>query len=625
MLAQDAILHERYRIITFTGLTRTARSYSAIDGRFGTPVIVRECERSKPKPFREAFVREARILNACQHVAMPVVTDAFAAGDAFYLVERRMPAEPLAAALERDRKPFPPDLVLSWLDDVADVLEYLHGLPTPIVNANVSPASIELSPRGSVFLTDFSLAIEGHGKTLAWTYPYAPLEQMEGLEVDGRADLYALAATAFELLTGQRPLSPHEREQTSGISEFSPLEHFSRVVSRPIAVVLDCAMALQAEYRQPTASEFRSELLAASTATVQAGTGLVLPPGVALPVMRTPPPVPRLDETAETTPPMSPTTIFCRTCRMENDPSRTFCPHCGSLLRSEQRPATTDISRRSDDETLPPDMAPTGPVYLESAPPTVIEMAPDPATISHAPVYDVTAPVSAFAGPRPPRRKSDPLRTTDGAAYTGDPTMPLARILVLEGEEPGRMLLLKTAITTIGRSAGDFIFRQDAFMSGRHAMIRYADNRYWLDDAGSRNGTFLRIRDEARLREGDVVLAGQQLLRFEVDPLTLQPRLRLQLNNGDVAATYELSREVTTIGRTRGDIRFDDDAAMADLHARIERRLTDCYVVDCGSRNGTFLRLTSDKPLADGDVFIVGRHILKFEADARDDHETEDL
>ena len=163
-------------------------------------------------------------------------------------------------------------------------------------------------------------------------------------------------------------------------------------------------------------------------------------------------------------------------------------------------------------------------------------------------------------------------------------------------------------------------------MSGRHAKVRYTDDAYWLDDAGSRNGTFLRIREEARLADSDIILAGQQLLRFEHDPLTMEPRLRLQLNNGDVAATYELSRATTTIGRSQGEIRFADDAAMADVHARVERRGAECFVVDCGSRNGTFLRLTTDRPLSDGDVFIIGRHIFKFEADVNiDDHVTEDL
>lgn len=637
MLAQDAVLHDRYRIVAFAGLTRTARSYDAIDGRFGTHVHIRECDRSKPRPFREAFVREARILNGCQHVAMPVVTDAFAAGDAFYLVERKIPAEPMSSLLERDRKPFAPILVMPWLDTILDLLEYLHGLQTPVIVANISPGSIELSARGNVFLTDFSMALEGPGKSLAWTYPYAPIEQMEGREIDVRADLYSLAASAYELLLGQRPLSPHEREQTKGGVEFSPFEQLSRVISKPLASVIDRAMAMRPEDRQPSATELRLELVAAGTATA---------------------PVRKLPAAAEAltsaTPigsgdafgsfahgPTAPVdafiseaaTIVCRTCGNTNAATRVFCPHCGSLLRSDRRPGTLDVVSPFQESEPEHDLPPTAPVVMPAAavnppaPVTVVDRNQE--TFPSDPVGsgpDATRPVSPFIGRAEVRRNSDPLRTAEGTPSSGDPTMPLARLLVLEGEEPGRMLLIRSKVTTLGRSAGDYIFRQDAFMSGRHAKVQYSDDGYWLDDAGSRNGTFLRIREDSKLHENDIVLAGQQLLRFEHDPVTLQPRLRLQLNNGDLAATYELTRPTTTIGRTHGEICFADDAAMADVHARIERRGDECYVVDCGSRNGTFLRLTSNRPLGDGDVFIIGRHIFKFEADVNmDDHVTEDL
>lgn len=631
MLAQDAVLHDRYRIVAFAGLTRTARSYDAIDGRFGTHVSIRECERSKPRPFREAFVREARILNGCQHVAIPVVTDAFAAGEAFYLVERKIPSESMSALLERDRKPFAPILVMQWIDAILDLLEYLHGLKTPVIVANISPGSIELSARGNVFLTDFSMALEGPGKSLAWTYPYAPIEQMEGREIDVRADLYALAASAYEMLLGVRPLSPHEREQSKGGVAFDPLEQLARVISRPLASVLDRAMALRPENRQPTASELRVELISAGTATVpvaklpaaaEASTSASpIGTGAAFGSFAHGPTAPVEAYLAEAA------MIVCRTCGNANEATRVFCPHCGSLLRSDRRPGTLDVAAQLLEQSPMHELPPTAPVVMPVAPVTVVDrqqetFASDPAGGEP----DSTRSVSPFIGRAEVRRNSDPLRTADGGPSSGDPTMPLARLLVLEGEEPGRLLLIRSKITTLGRSAGDYIFRQDAFMSGRHAKVRYADDAYWLDDAGSRNGTFLRIREEARLADGDIILAGQQLLRFEHDPLTMEPRLRLQLNNGDVAATYELSRAITTIGRSQGEIRFADDAAMADVHARVERRGTDCYVVDCGSRNGTFLRLTTDRPLSDGDVFIIGRHIFKFEADVNiDDHVTEDL
>ncbi|MCC6743687.1 MAG: FHA domain-containing protein [Acidobacteria bacterium] len=640
MLAQDAVLHDRYRIAGFSGLTRTARSYDAIDGRFGTRVVVRECERSKPRPFREAFVREARILNGCQHVALPVVTDAFAAGDAFYLVERKIPSESVANLLERDRKPFAPVLVLSWLDAILDLLEYLHSLPAPIIVANISPASIEISSRGSVFLTDFSVAIEGPGKTLAWTYPYAPIEQMEGQDVDVRADVHALAASAYEMLLGVRPLSPHEREQTKGGVAFDPLEHFARVVSRPLAAVLDRAMSLRPESRQPTATELRLELVTAGTTTVPVAK---LPSSV-----DAPPQSPIASDAAfgsfahqptapveSLVPASGKTTIICRTCGSTNEATRVFCPHCGSLLRSDRRPGTLDVAALLPDFVPLHELSPTAPVVRPAAPDTVVDRLqetfsadlvspPVVQPVQHSP--EPARPVSPFAGRAEVRRGSDPLRTAEGGPNSGDPTMPLARLLVLEGEEPGRMLLIRAKVTTLGRSAGDYIFRQDAFMSGRHAKVKYVDDCYRLDDAGSRNGTFMRIRKEARLAENDIVLAGQQLLRFEHDAVSREPQLRLQLNNGDAAATYDLARAVTAIGRTQGEIRFADDAAMADMHARIERRGDDCFVVDGGSRNGTFLRLTTDRPLSDGDVFIIGRHIFKFEADVSlDDQITEDL
>lgn len=632
MLAQDAVLHDRYRIVGFAGLTRTARSYDAIDGRFGTPVSIRECERSKPRPFREAFVREARILNGCQHVALPVVTDAFAAGEAFYLVERKIPVESMAAILERDRQPFAPVLVMTWIDAVLDLLEYLHGLPTPVIVANISPGSIEISPRGSVFLTDFSMALEGPGRTLAWTYPYAPVEQMEGREIDTRADIHALAASAYELLLGVRPLSPHEREQTKSGVAFDPLEQLARVVSRPLAAVIDRAMSLRAEDRQPTATDLRHELVTAGTTTVSVAK-------VSVPVDAHPPESPIASDVAfgsfaqgptapvESLMTSGSTTIICRTCGHTNEATRVFCPHCGSLLRSDRRLGTLDVATQFPDFVPLQELSPTAPVIRPAAPVTVVDRHQEtfPAEVILEPI-DVTKAVSPFIGRAEVRRNSDPLRTAEGKPNSGDPTMPLARLLVLEGEEPGRLLLIRSKVTTLGRSAGDFIFRQDAFMSGRHAKLQYTGDKYHLDDAGSRNGTFLRIREESRLSDSDIILAGQQLLRFEHDAFTMEPQLRLQLNNGDVSATYDLNRATTTIGRTQGEIQFADDAAMADLHARVERRGAECFVVDCGSRNGTFLRLTSDRPLKDGDVFIIGRHIFKFEADVNiDDNVTEDL
>ncbi len=76
--------------------------------------------------------------------------------------------------------------------------------------------------------------------------------------------------------------------------------------------------------------------------------------------------------------------------------------------------------------------------------------------------------------------------------------------------------------TVIGREAGDIVFTTDPFMSRRHAGItRGPSGRdFSLRDLGSSNGTYLAIRGEQQLADGDHVRIGQHLFRLETDRAT---------------------------------------------------------------------------------------------------------
>ncbi len=67
----------------------------------------------------------------------------------------------------------------------------------------------------------------------------------------------------------------------------------------------------------------------------------------------------------------------------------------------------------------------------------------------------------------------------------------------------------------LGREEGDVTFPDDEFMSRRHAAVRRAGEGTRLEDLGSSNGTFIRIRGDRALKNGDVLRLGDQLLRFE--------------------------------------------------------------------------------------------------------------
>lgn len=72
--------------------------------------------------------------------------------------------------------------------------------------------------------------------------------------------------------------------------------------------------------------------------------------------------------------------------------------------------------------------------------------------------------------------------------------------------------------TVVGRESGDIVFTGDPFMSRRHAAIsrNTADNSFSVRDLGSSNGTYIRIRGEHEIFEGDHVRIGQHLFRLEV-------------------------------------------------------------------------------------------------------------
>ena len=70
--------------------------------------------------------------------------------------------------------------------------------------------------------------------------------------------------------------------------------------------------------------------------------------------------------------------------------------------------------------------------------------------------------------------------------------------------------------TTLGRTTGDLIFKDDPYMSGTHARIVAKPGRFILQDLRSRNGVYRRIRNEVELMDGDEFFLGEQLFRVEI-------------------------------------------------------------------------------------------------------------
>ena len=75
--------------------------------------------------------------------------------------------------------------------------------------------------------------------------------------------------------------------------------------------------------------------------------------------------------------------------------------------------------------------------------------------------------------------------------------------------------------TTLGRTRGDLIFKDDPYMSATHARILAQPGRFVLQDLKSKNGVYRKIRSEVELKDADQFFLGEQLFRVQVK--TIQP------------------------------------------------------------------------------------------------------
>ena len=85
------------------------------------------------------------------------------------------------------------------------------------------------------------------------------------------------------------------------------------------------------------------------------------------------------------------------------------------------------------------------------------------------------------------------------------------------GPRVGERMPLR-AVNCVGRDAGNDVVLNDDAASAKHALVSFADGEWWLEDAGSTNGTLLngsRVWEKERVHYGDEVQVGRIALRLE--------------------------------------------------------------------------------------------------------------
>jgi predicted Ser/Thr protein kinase len=165
--------------------------------------------------------------------------------------------------------PLPIELARRVLREAALALGHAHQ--RRIVHRDVKPANIMMEADGRVMLTDFGIskAVQGEAAsqltgtgTIIGTPHYMAPEQAKGLEVDGRADQYALAIVGHQILTGKQPFdgSAHSILYKHVFEPPPPVLATRPDVPRDISAALERALSKDPEQRFATMEEFATAL-----------------------------------------------------------------------------------------------------------------------------------------------------------------------------------------------------------------------------------------------------------------------------------------------------------------------------------------------------------------------------
>jgi len=256
-----------YRVVREIETDSLGVIYEAEHPRMPRHVALRTIEPAVARDvsFSRRFLLELRSYVALEHPAIPRLYELAYDGDLPYLVTEMIPGQTLDEVLGSGVR-YDPLGIIGLLRPIASALDYAHSRAT--VHRDLKPANILLASDGRTMLTGFGLGTvasfntgPGAGGPVAPDY-VAP-ERLVGREVDGRADVYSLAAVIFEAVTGRRPFSSKSWIETLSRRLYEPpptVHDVAPDLSHQFASVLQQAMDRDPNRRPATAGELLDRL-----------------------------------------------------------------------------------------------------------------------------------------------------------------------------------------------------------------------------------------------------------------------------------------------------------------------------------------------------------------------------
>ncbi len=268
-----------YEILGPLGTGGMGEVYRANDRRLDRIVAIKilPANIATDPAAKQRFEREAKTISSLNHPNICVLHDIGHQDGLDYIVMECVDGETLAKRLEKG--PLPMDQALKISVQIADALDKAHR--SGIVHRDLKPGNIMLTPSGAKLL-DFGLAkqtsplatlatitsaspnspITQQG-TIVGTFQYMSPEQVQGMELDGRSDIFSLGAVLYEMLTGKRAFEGKTQLTVASAileSEPAPLNSIKPLAPVNLDHAIRRSLAKDRDDRWQTARDFSSEL-----------------------------------------------------------------------------------------------------------------------------------------------------------------------------------------------------------------------------------------------------------------------------------------------------------------------------------------------------------------------------
>ncbi|AQT69344.1 Serine/threonine-protein kinase PknB [Anaerohalosphaera lusitana] len=260
-----------YKVIGKLGAGAMAVVYKAKQLSLDRIVAIKVLpKRYSEKPnYIKRFYKEGKLAAKLNHNNIVQAIDVGEVGGLYYFVMEYVEGKTLYDDLSKG-KIFDEGEALDIITQVARALEHAHA--QGMIHRDVKPKNIMINSEGVVKLADMGLARETsdikaaeneRGKAFGTPYYIAP-EQVRGeLDIDGRADIYALGATLYHMVTGKVPFeakTPSEVMKKHVTEPIVPPDHLNTSLSAGISEVIEVMMAKKKEERYTNVAELLVDL-----------------------------------------------------------------------------------------------------------------------------------------------------------------------------------------------------------------------------------------------------------------------------------------------------------------------------------------------------------------------------